>query len=620
MEYPSHDSRARERDENDDDELTLPEEYRFLPILALQTPSRKKLASFLDSEGEPLVVEIDSEPCDTFSDIFGLAELAGMSSQDLAQLKKSQSPTLKFLELWNKNNATVGNLWKFLMLLERYDVIQDCRNTVLNDCNVYGQQIPHEDLPRPNMSGVDMLKPTKSSVDLKLPTKLGANLPQPTKFGADGGHEDEQFDWYDEMNVDETKFSTKDDVENHSKTFYDAFVCFTDEDFAFVKELINELEGKRGLKLFVPGRNDLPGAAECPISAYLIEKRCRKMLIIISNKFLRSAKCDFQVQFARALSKGLRNRKLITIVYEKGVFIPRILRYRAHCDFTKQEMKEFVYSKLVHAITAGAGISDIEEKETLENYLQDSMGFAYPDCRRWKDDDILKDAPSIEYNDLSATGLSDLSHTEPKLLLDKRSSSCNMLNISPVEMPRTVNNMNITELNRSLSTENNETSLTEPKLPYQTFPERCASWDGNTDKAKCSNGYVKKKSSIKHCIFKTFRNIKERILKGKYHPRGTNSECSQQYLSSTSCNLSSCPDNNHVFRSEDTLESCSNRLSCPDNNHVFSSEDTLEPRSNSCNLSSCLENNIVLPREDILVPRSGLQDKYQDPVENSFHV
>ena len=59
----------------------------------------------------------------------------------------------------------------------------------VNDCNVYGQQIPHEDLPRPNMSGVDLSQRTKSSVDLKLPTKLGANLPQPTKFGADGGHE-----------------------------------------------------------------------------------------------------------------------------------------------------------------------------------------------------------------------------------------------------------------------------------------------------------------------------------------------------------------------------------------------------------------------------------------------
>ncbi|KAH3730272.1 hypothetical protein DPMN_056255 [Dreissena polymorpha] len=95
MEYPSHVSRARDRDENDDDELTLPEEYRCLPILALQTPSRKKLASFLDSEGEPLVVEIDSEPCDTFSDIFGLAELAGMSSQDLARLKVFKKNTFK---------------------------------------------------------------------------------------------------------------------------------------------------------------------------------------------------------------------------------------------------------------------------------------------------------------------------------------------------------------------------------------------------------------------------------------------------------------------------------------------------------------------------------------------
>jgi len=57
---------------------------------------------------------------------------------------------------------------------------------------------------------------------------------------------------------------------------YDAFMCYTDDDPAdivFVKDVIAELEVKRGLRLFVPGRNDLPGAAKLSLDAYLIEKR-----------------------------------------------------------------------------------------------------------------------------------------------------------------------------------------------------------------------------------------------------------------------------------------------------------------------------------------------------------
>ena len=57
---------------------------------------------------------------------------------------------------------------------------------------------------------------------------------------------------------------------------YDAFVCYSMEDprdRQFVRNLIEEIELLRGLKLFVPGRDDLPGAAENNITAYLIEKR-----------------------------------------------------------------------------------------------------------------------------------------------------------------------------------------------------------------------------------------------------------------------------------------------------------------------------------------------------------
>ena len=57
---------------------------------------------------------------------------------------------------------------------------------------------------------------------------------------------------------------------------YDAFVCYNPEgspDLAFVRELIEHLEAKNGLQLFVPWRDDLAGGSENTVSAKLIESR-----------------------------------------------------------------------------------------------------------------------------------------------------------------------------------------------------------------------------------------------------------------------------------------------------------------------------------------------------------
>lgn len=60
---------------------------------------------------------------------------------------------------------------------------------------------------------------------------------------------------------------------------YDAFVCYNPEgpDIEFVRVLIEELEVKHGLKLFVPWRDDLPGAAHNTVCAKLIEHRWNKL-------------------------------------------------------------------------------------------------------------------------------------------------------------------------------------------------------------------------------------------------------------------------------------------------------------------------------------------------------
>lgn len=65
-------------------------------------------------------------------------------------------------------------------------------------------------------------------------------------------------------------------ITRHNRTIYDAFLSYSAEsqdDRAFVREMIQVLETEHGLKLFIPGRDDIPGIAENAITAYIIEKR-----------------------------------------------------------------------------------------------------------------------------------------------------------------------------------------------------------------------------------------------------------------------------------------------------------------------------------------------------------
>lgn len=44
--------------------------------------------------------------------------------------KLNPSPTQKFLEEWGEGGARVGDLWDFLVLMQRDDVTGECRKNV----------------------------------------------------------------------------------------------------------------------------------------------------------------------------------------------------------------------------------------------------------------------------------------------------------------------------------------------------------------------------------------------------------------------------------------------------------------------------------------------------------
>uniref|UniRef100_A0A4W5KDS2 TIR domain-containing protein n=1 Tax=Hucho hucho TaxID=62062 RepID=A0A4W5KDS2_9TELE len=58
------------------------------------------------------------------------------------------------------------------------------------------------------------------------------------------------------------------------------------------------------LKLCVFDRNVLPGSCVWTITSELIEKRCKRMVVVISDEYLDSDACDFQTKFALSLCPG----------------------------------------------------------------------------------------------------------------------------------------------------------------------------------------------------------------------------------------------------------------------------------------------------------------------------
>lgn len=347
-------------DPMDIDPPLCPPEYTFTPLRALRVAARKKLAGFLDLDGS-LVLCGDS---DVVNDWSGLAELAGFSYQEIMNMKRQKSPTLELLDKWiSPTSAYVGKLWGFLYMMEREDILTDCRRAIVNDCRLWAEQ---EEIAQAANEFAMEQDPTVST---------------------------------SEMKVDETKISSIQDIQTGKKTMYDAFICYTPEDEndrKFVREeIIEELEKKRNLKLFIPGRDDIPGSAEYTITAYLIEVRCRRVVILMSKKFLQSQVCDFQVKFAHALAPGARSKKLIPILREKNIQMPRILRFLAVCDFTKSDMKDWVWDRLYAAIIAPIGPVTYFEPEDPYNPFQNEELLSLKDIQ-FPNHQRLSDTSDVE--------------------------------------------------------------------------------------------------------------------------------------------------------------------------------------------------------------------------------
>lgn len=146
--------------------------------------------------------------------------------------------------------------------------------------------------------------------------------------------------------------TTLDDPLGQMPERFDAFICYCSSDIQFVQEMIQQLEQTNyRLKLCVADRDVLPGTCVWSIASELIEKRCRRMVVVVSDDYLQSKECDFQTKFALSLSPGAHQKRLIPVKYKamKKEF-PSILRFITVCDYTNPCTKSWFWTRLAKAL------------------------------------------------------------------------------------------------------------------------------------------------------------------------------------------------------------------------------------------------------------------------------
>ncbi|XP_029935737.1 myeloid differentiation primary response protein MyD88 [Myripristis murdjan] len=273
-----------------------------IPLIALNMTVRKELGLYLNPRNT------------VAADWMSVAEAMGFTYLEIMNFEASRNATLAILEDWQAKGqeASVGKLISILEELERKDIVEDLLPVINKDVTRYLESLERKSEPPVQVPEVDSCLPRSQE---RLPITVE-------------DHED-------------------------APEMFDAFICYCQSDFKFVHEMIQQLEQtEHRLKLCVFDRDVLPGSCVWTITSELIERRCKRMVVVISDEYLDSDACDFQTKFALSLCPGARSKRLIPVVYKsmKKPF-PSILRFLTICDYTRPCTKAWFWVRLAKALS-----------------------------------------------------------------------------------------------------------------------------------------------------------------------------------------------------------------------------------------------------------------------------
>ncbi|XP_055374442.1 myeloid differentiation primary response protein MyD88 [Condylostylus longicornis] len=277
--------------------------FNKIPISALRQKARNILSLSLNR------MKIIPSENKLLRDWRGVADLAGLRSVYGQSIQMHSDPMEKLLQIWcskdNEETASVDNLIKFLVEIDRWDVLSDINEILVEDARYYKSNASK------NMKAV---KPLQSSDENVL---------------------------------------TVDDVYNAQKNLgpqhYDAFVLFDNSDEDFVTELIKRMEDQ-GFKLCVKDRDLIGGVSfEHEAVMRLISDRCNRLIVIYSPEFLKSNANKYLVNYAQSLGIENGQRKILPCLY-KYCDLPPTLRSMWHLDYNRSSKLFDFWAKLRDSI------------------------------------------------------------------------------------------------------------------------------------------------------------------------------------------------------------------------------------------------------------------------------
>ncbi|KAL8164850.1 UNVERIFIED_CONTAM: Myeloid differentiation primary response protein MyD88 [Gekko kuhli] len=280
-----------------------------VPLAALNYSVRRRLGLYLNPR-VPVAADWTT-----------LAEQLGYEFLEIRALEGEADPTGRLLHDWPARcpgRATVGRLLQLLRALERHDVLADLGPRIEEDCKKYLERKRQEAEQPVQVPAVDSSEP-------KTLERQGITI--------------------------------RDDPLGQTPELFDAFICYCHRDIEFVQEMIQELEQtEHRLKLCVFDRDVLPGTCVWTITSELIEKRCRRMVVVISDDYLDSEECDFQTKFALSLSpvhiaNGARSKRLIPVKCKPmQKKFPSILNFITVCDYTNRHTQKWFWTRLAKSL------------------------------------------------------------------------------------------------------------------------------------------------------------------------------------------------------------------------------------------------------------------------------
>nr|AXU41446.1 myeloid differentiation factor 88 [Holothuria leucospilota] len=270
-----------------------------IPIIALGPTVRMKLSHYLNPEK------------DFALNWRFLAEALDYETLLIENLEMKPDPTRELLKDWgSKTGNSIGLLVETLKKLERDDVVTDIGHLLLQDAEKWQTNRRRE---ASRVQDPEVSSALSSANELR-----GITL--------------------------------RDDIAGEVERF-DAYVCYCQEDFSFVKQMREILEGEYKLKLCIDVRDVVPGGSMATVTAELIENRCRRMMVILSPEFLKNDFGNFCVKFGVSLQPGGQSRKVIPVIVSP-CDMPAIMMHLTPCDYTKKDVRPWFWQRLYRAIVA----------------------------------------------------------------------------------------------------------------------------------------------------------------------------------------------------------------------------------------------------------------------------